>query len=116
MKMKYLMRTSRVWLAVIVAAVSTTPGRLTAQPQMPGDEATAATQNYKIAKTELGKETIDGHVTKKTKMVITDSKGVKQEAITWNSADLKGFPVQVQMTEKGTTVLMRYRNVNLNKP
>ncbi|MEP6663867.1 MAG: DUF4412 domain-containing protein, partial [Verrucomicrobiota bacterium] len=69
-----------------------------------------------LAKTAIGKETIEGHPCVKNKVVITDDKGQKQEAIVWNATDLKDFPVQMQMTENDSTAIIRYKNVQFAKP
>jgi len=75
-----------------------------------------ADKNVKIDKTPLGNETIDGHPCVKNKVVMTDDKGQKGEAIVWNATDLKEFPVQMQMNDKEATVVMRYKDIKLAKP
>ena len=80
------------------------------------DEEALADKNVKIDKTRLGNETIDGHPCVKNKVVLTDDKGRKAEAIVWNATDLKEFPLQMQMIEKETTVVMRYQDIKLAKP
>ncbi len=83
---------------------------------LPEDEAAALNKELKLNKTPLGKETIDGHPCVKNRVVMTDAKGQKAEAVVWNAADLKEFPVQMQMNDKETTVVMRYKEVHLGKP
>ncbi len=80
------------------------------------EEAEAFEKEAKMEKTQLGKETIDGHPCTKSKVVVTDDKGQKQEAIVWNATDMKNFPVQIQVQEKGTTILMSYKEVQFTKP
>ena len=80
------------------------------------EELADAAKNYKIEKTKIGKETIDGHATDKTKVIMTDDKGQKTEATTWNAADLKDFPVQIQMAEDGENVVVKFSDVKLGKP
>jgi hypothetical protein len=87
-----------------------------AEIAMSSEEAADANKNFKIEKTKLGKETIDGHACDKTKVVLTDEKGQKQTAVTWNAADLKDFPVQLQMTEQDNTIVMKFREVKLTRP
>ncbi|EEF61602.1 DUF4412 domain-containing protein [Pedosphaera parvula] len=87
-----------------------------AEQPMDKDDVIDATKNYKIEKTALGKETIDGHPTQKNKVVMTDDKGQKQEATVWNATDLKDFPVQMQMNEDSNVVLMHYKDIKLGKP
>ena len=83
---------------------------------LPEDEAAALNNDLKLHKTPLGKETIDGHPCVKNRVVMTDTKGQKAEAVVWNATDLKEFPVQMQMNDKETTVVMRYKEVRLSKP
>src|SRR2546427_5833581 len=83
---------------------------------LPEDEAAALNKDLKLHKTPLGKETIDGHPCVKNRGGMTDTKGQKAEAVVWNATDLKEFPVQMQMNDKETTVVMRYKEVHLSKP
>ena len=83
---------------------------------LPEDEAAALNKDLKLHKTPLGKETIDGHPCVKNRVVMTDARGQKAEALVWNATDLKDFPVQMQMNDKETTVVMRYNEVRLGKP
>jgi len=70
----------------------------------------------KITTTALGKETVDGHACTKSKIVMTDENGKTEEATVWNATDLKNFPVQMQMQEQGTTVVMSFKDVQFAKP
>jgi hypothetical protein len=70
----------------------------------------------RIEKTELGKETIDGHPCVKNKVVVTDSKGKTHESTVWNATDLKSFPVKIQTAEDDTTVVMLFKQIRLAKP
>ncbi len=83
---------------------------------LPEDEVAALDKGLKLQKTPLGKETIDGHPCVMNRVVMTDAKGQVAEAVVWNATDLKGFPVQMQMNEKETTVIMRYNEIHLGKP
>lgn len=87
-----------------------------AEMPMSKEEAADALKTYKIAKTKIGKETIDGHPTDKNKVVMTDEKGQKQEMTVWNATDLKDFPVQMQMTEDKNTVVLKYKDIKFGKP
>jgi hypothetical protein len=79
---------------------------------MSPDEAADVDRKFKLEKTRLGRETVDGHSCEKNKVVISaaDAKG-KQEATVWYAADLNNFPLRIQMVQNGTTVVMDYRNV-----
>jgi hypothetical protein len=70
----------------------------------------------KLEKSALGKETLDGRACVKSKVIITDSTGRKQEATVWTAPDLKDFPVQVLVKEDNDTVIMRYRDIQLSAP
>lgn len=73
--------------------------------------------NQKVEKKVLGKETIDGHPCVKNYSTVRSSKGaVLMQAVTWNAADLKDFPVQIQTQENGSTTMMHFQQVTLGKP
>ncbi len=89
-----------------------------AYSETPFDDARVKSEagNFKIEKTTVGRETIDGHPCKRTKLVILNGAGEKQEAMTWNAVDLKDFPLQIEMNQEGATVKMRFTNIKLEKP
>jgi hypothetical protein len=76
-------------------------------------EAEALQKGLKLEKTPLGNETIDGHACVKNKVVVRGEKGAVLQAVTWNAADLKDFPVQIEMKEKQDTVRIRFSQVRL---
>lgn len=80
------------------------------------EEAEAAAKDPKIQKTPLAKETIDGHACVKNKVTITVDQGQTVEATTWNATDMKDFPLQIQTTEKETTSIVRYKEVQFARP
>jgi len=79
------------------------------------EDAEAATKP-RLEATVLGKETLDGHSCVKNKVVVTDPSGQKREVLVWNATDLKEFPIQIQTTENGTAVVMRYSDVKFARP
>ena len=79
-------------------------------------EAEAVEKGLKLQKSSLGKETLDGHPCVKNKVTVRNDKGPVLEAITWNAADLKDFPLQVQMKEKDNKVFMRFSQVSFVRP
>jgi hypothetical protein len=83
---------------------------------LPDDAAAAADKNFKIEKTKLGNEKIDGHACVKNRVIMTDGKGRKSEALVWNATDLKDFPIQMQMNDNESTVVMRYKQVQMARP
>lgn len=87
-----------------------------AKMTLPKEDAATLAQEPKIEKTELGKETIEGHACVKNKVIMTTSDGKSQEFTVWTAADLKDFPVQIQTGEKGGTLVMHYTNIKFVKP
>jgi len=83
---------------------------------MPEKDLQNAKAGSKSESTPLGKEIIDGHSCQKNKVTMTDAAGVKTEATTWNAADLKDFPLQIQTLDKGSTVIIKFKDVKFNKP
>jgi hypothetical protein len=95
------------------ATVIMYPG-LQSYAEVPLSEEEAA--DAKVESTELGKETIDGHPCTKTRLVATDAKGNKQEALVWQATDLKNFPIQMQMEQKGNTLIVKYQAPKIESP
>ena len=79
-------------------------------------EAEALEKGLKLNKSALGNETIDGHPCVKNKVTVRNDKGPVLEAVTWNAADLKDFPLQIQMKQKDNKVLMRFSQVSFVRP
>lgn len=87
-----------------------------AKMTLPESDAAALEKEPKIEKTELGKETIDGHACVKSKVVMTTGDGKSQEFTVWTATDLKDFPVQIQTDEKAGNLTMHYTNIVFAKP
>lgn len=87
-----------------------------AETPMSKDEAAGLDRKFKIEKTRLGNETIDGHSCEKDKVVVSADNGEKHEATVWYAADLKNFPIKVQMNQPQMTVVLQYRDVKLALP
>jgi hypothetical protein len=83
---------------------------------MSKEEAADIDRKFKLQKTKLGRESIDGHACEKNSVVVTGDNGTRHDAIVWYAEDLKNFPVQMQMDQQQMTVVMRYRDVKLTKP
>jgi hypothetical protein len=80
----------------------------------PADPGGAA---LKIDKTQMGRETIDGHPSVKGRTVIKDERGaVVLDALVWYASDLKDFPVQIVTTENGNTTVMRFQQIQFSRP
>ena len=77
---------------------------------------TSNPDDFKVATTEAGKETVDGHDCAKNNVTVTDQGGVKHQYTVWNATDLKNFPVKIVTTETGSSVTLVFRDVSLGKP
>jgi hypothetical protein len=83
---------------------------------MPLPKEQAAIKDAKLNKTKVGDETVDGHKCEKNKVLIPDGKGNNVEALMWNAADLKDFPVRIQVKEKENTSTINFSDVQFTKP
>jgi len=79
-------------------------------------EDAKAADKWKLAATELGKETVAGHPCVKNKVIVTDDKGDKHESTVWNATDLKQFPVKIETNERNIPVTMVFKDIKLAKP
>jgi hypothetical protein len=70
----------------------------------------------KIEKTELGKETVEGHSCVKYKVVMTDDDGKQYTMLTWQAADLSDFPIKSEVQSGSDTVTTLFKNIKLGKP
>jgi len=84
------------------------------EKQMSTNEVAATHLIYTLEKTKLGRENIEGHPCQKYTVVMTDNKGAKHTATVWYATDLKGFPIQIRMTELDSTLIMRFRDIKFN--
>ena len=82
----------------------------------PKAETEAAEKGLKLEKSALGKETLDGHPCVKNKIVVRSGNASVLDAVVWNAADLKDFPIQIEMKEKDRTVRMHFTDVRFAKP
>jgi hypothetical protein len=78
-------------------------------------ESEALQKGFRLTKTPLGKETLDGHPCVKNTVTVTGDKGTVLQATTWNATDLKDFPIQIEMKQKQDTVRIRFSQVRLTR-
>lgn len=90
--------------------------RATVRLEMSAEDRKALSQPPKLERTPLGEEAIEGRPCQKEQVTITLANGRKTDVTVWSARDLKGFPVQIQTTERGDTVTFRYRNVRFTDP
>lgn len=83
---------------------------------LPAADLTAAAATVKIEKTELGKETVDGHPCVKSRFSFEASKGVKKDGTVWEATDMDQFPIQTEFSEAGETVTTLFQNIQTSKP
>jgi hypothetical protein len=69
-----------------------------------------------LKRTELGKETIDGHPTTKYKVLVKDEEGKDQEVVVWNASDLRDFPVRIQVQSEAGPSTITFSDVKFAKP
>lgn len=95
------------------------PG-LKAYAVMPTNEGESkdspAADKSDIKKTELGKETVDGHPATKSKVLVKDADGKETEFTVWNASDLKDFPIKMETVNEGVPSTISYTEVKLEKP
>lgn len=90
--------------------------RAYAETPIPKNQAATGDEDYKIERTKIGAETIDGHPSTKNKVTITGRNNEKQEAVVWNASDLKDFPIRIEIPQTNGTMVMTYSNVKFEKP
>ena len=86
-----------------------------AEVPMSKEEADALSKTYKVEKTRLAAETIDGHACIKSKVTVSDGNDL-QESIVWNATDLKDFPIKIELKQAEGTVVIQYKDIKLSKP
>src|SRR5204862_3125893 len=64
----------------------------------------------------MGEEKVGTHTCKKVKLTSTDAKGKTQEAFVWQAKDLKDFPVQMEMKQKSSTVIVKFQDPKFEAP
>jgi len=79
-------------------------------------EAAASEKDLKLEKKELGRETLDGHACVKNQVVVKRGQERVLTAVTWNAADLREFPVQIELKEKQNTVRLRFSRIQFAPP
>lgn len=67
----------------------------------------------KVERTELGKETVDGHPCVKKSLVVTTADGKKMEGLTWEATDLGNIVIQSQMKLGNGTATMLLTDVKV---
>jgi hypothetical protein len=82
--------------------------------EIAGTNATYNRANLpKTERTEIGRETVEGHPCVKYKEVTTLPDGKKVESTVWQATDLNDFPIK---TADSGNFTMTFKDINFNKP
>ena len=86
-------------------------------PMGAGSSATETNKPPKVDRTEIGKETIDGHPCSKYKVVVTSENGTPMKMLVWQATDLNNYPIQMQVDDgAGMVATTRFQDIKQNKP
>jgi hypothetical protein len=83
---------------------------------VPDEAGSTDPKGLKQEATPVGNESLDGQACVKNKVVITDAQGQKREVLVWNATALRSFPLQLRFVEGDSTVVMRFKEVQLERP
>ena len=83
---------------------------------LPKEDLEGSDKAPQVSKTELGKETIDGHPCVKNKVLVSDSAGHTVEATTWDAGDLKNLPIQIETQDKESISTVHFKRVQFARP
>ncbi len=70
----------------------------------------------KVAKTEVGSDTVEKHPCTKSKLTFTAKDGQTSEALVWEATDMKNFPIQYQTVDEGQTTTTTFSDIKMGKP
>lgn len=83
---------------------------------IPEEQYAVAPEDYTLQKSELGPDSIDDQPFQKSEVTLTDPNGNTQKVIVWTGSEPKDFPVQMQFTQGEQIIVMRHRNIDLERP
>ncbi|MSR65200.1 MAG: hypothetical protein EXS18_05400 [Verrucomicrobiae bacterium] len=102
------------------------PGRKSVLMMYPGLKAYCETtlaqidtlsENTGVERTELGRETVDGHPCLKSKVKTTEESGKTTESFVWAATDMGNFPIQTEVpTDGGGTSTTLFKDIKNTKP
>jgi len=78
-------------------------------------DGTGETKPPKIERTEVGKETVEGHPCVKYKLTMTMDGGRKVDMLVWQAADLNQFPIKTEATHDNTTITTVFRDIKMTR-
>ena len=80
------------------------------------EEASDFERRRTIKKTKLGRETVAGQACEKTRVIVEDGVGPKQELTVWYATDLSNFPMRIEMNQPELSMTMQFSEVKLQRP
>jgi hypothetical protein len=87
-----------------------------AEMPLPEGSTDALDKDFKVERTPVGPETVNGMACVKHKVVMTGKNGRRQEGFTWNAAELEDFPLRMQFAEEGNAVTLTFSNIKRSAP
>lgn len=72
-------------------------------------------EGYRIEKTVLGKETVEGHPCARNKVVVRSGERAVLEATTWEATDLRDFPMKIETREKENVIQLTLSGIKFVK-
>lgn len=75
------------------------------------EETETAPEKLALAKTPLGRETLDGHACAKNQVAVSNGTKTVLNATTWNAVDLRDFPIQIATRENNLTSVMHFQQI-----
>jgi len=78
--------------------------------------STPAVAHYSLEVTQIGDENVQGQNCVKNKVVATGPDGVPHASTVWNATDLNNFPIKIKTVQKGSTVILLFRDLKLEAP
>jgi len=73
-------------------------------------------QGSNVTRTDVGRDTLEGHPCKVEKVIVTRSDGKKIESKVWEAQDLRGIPVKIESHIGEITLSAYYRDIVLGTP
>jgi hypothetical protein len=83
---------------------------------IPAPEATATAAPYKVEVTQVGDENLQGQNCVKNKIVATGPDGIPHESTVWSATDMNKFPIKIETSQYGATVVMIFKDLKFDKP
>jgi hypothetical protein len=81
------------------------------------EDARALEKGYKVETVPAGKEKLDGKERARNNVVVRDFSGASAlKATTWTAPELKDFPAQIETRQDEATIVLKFSEVQFNKP